>query len=101
MYENWILGVPVCCQIAIWRIGFVADQELEKSRTDVLIFEFVKLLFGDAKDSSIAPIVDKVACQEVVMGDCQQGVGANVAINKEELHSLLLKHFAPDSLPSG
>ena len=87
----FVFWVPVCCQIAIRRIGFVADQELEKSRTNVLIFEFVKLLFGDAKDSSIAPIEDKVACQKVVMGECQQGVGADVAVDKEQLHSLLLQ----------
>ena len=91
MYENWIWGVPVCCQIAIWRIGFVADQELEKSQTKVLVFELVKLLFGDAKEPSVTPVVHQVACQEVVVGDRQQGVGADVAVDKEQLHSLLLQ----------
>ena len=61
MYENWIWGVPVCCQIAIWRIGFIADQELEKSQTKVLVFELVKLLFGDAKEPSVTPVVHQVA----------------------------------------
>ena len=83
--------VPVCCQIAIRRIGFVADQELEKSGTDVLILELVKLLLGDVHDPSITPVVDKVARQEVVMGNGQQGVGADVAVDKEELHSFLLQ----------
>ena len=83
--------VPVCCQIAIWRVGFVADQELEKSGTDVLILELVKLLLGDVHDPSVTPVVDKVARQEVVMGNGQQGVGADVAVDKEELHSFLLQ----------
>ena len=83
--------VPVCCQIAIWRIGFVADQKLEKSQTNVLVFELVKLLFGDAHEPSVTPVVHQVACQEVVVGDRQQGVGADVAVDKEQLHSLLLQ----------
>ena len=83
--------IPVCCQITIWRIGFVADQELEKSRTDVFIFELVKLLFRDVKDPSVTPVVHAVAGQEVIMGDGHQGVGADVAVDIEQLHPLLLQ----------
>ena len=75
----------------MWRIGLVADQVLEKSQTDVFIFEFVKLLFGDAEDPSVTPIVHKVAGQEVIMGDGHQGVGADVAVDVEQLHPLLLQ----------
>ena len=57
----------------------------------MLVFELVKLLFGDAHEPSVTPVVHQVACQEVVVGDCQQGVGADVAVDKEQLHSLLLQ----------
>ena len=57
----------------------------------MLIFELVKLLPGDVHDPSVTPVVDKVARQEVVMGNSQQGVGADVAVDKEELHSFFLQ----------
>ena len=40
-----LFETPVCCQIAIWRIWFVANQVLEESEAEVFIFELVKFFF--------------------------------------------------------
>ena len=40
-----VFDEPVRCQIAIWRIWFVANQVLEESEAEVFIFELVKFFF--------------------------------------------------------
>ena len=78
-----LFDAPVCCQIAIWRIWFVANQVLEESEAEVFIFELVKFFFWDSHDPSVAPSIHKVAGKEVVVGDSNQGIGADIAVDEE------------------
>ena len=57
----------------------------------MFVFELLKLLLRNAEETSVAPPVDQVAGQQVIMGDGQQGVGAHVAVDEEQLDALLLQ----------